>query len=76
MEELARDHPGRDYVCQWQSGRWTPCVPEERAGRIEGPERMCHLLLGYLYGYADPEQEVRNVQERVPLCMSVPVVQE
>jgi hypothetical protein len=37
---------------------------------------MRHLLLGYLGKDADPEQEVRDVQEHVPFRLFVSMVQE
>lgn len=76
MEELAADDPGRDHVRQRQPGGWPAGVPPERTGRVEGTERMRDLLLGDLDGYADAEQAVRDMQEYVPLGVSVPVVQE
>lgn len=76
MEELAPDDPGRDHVRQRQPGGWAVGVPTERAGGAEGAERMRHLLLGDIDGHADAEQAVRDLQEHVPLGVSVPVVQE
>jgi len=37
---------------------------------------MRYLLLGHVGKDADPEQEVRDVQEHVPFRLLVPVVQE
>lgn len=76
MEELAPDHPGRDYVRKRQPRRRSPCVQTKCPGCIEGPERMRNLLLGYLDGHADAEQAVRDLQELVPLCLSLSLVQE
>lgn len=76
MEELASDDPRSDHVCERQPGGWATGVPTERAGRTEGPERMCDLLLGDLDGHADTQQALRDLQEHVPLGVSVPVVQE
>lgn len=55
VEELAPDDTGSDHVRQRQPGRRTASVQTERAGGIEGPERMCDLLLGDLNGHADAE---------------------
>lgn len=76
MEELAPDHPRGDHVRQRQLGRRTAGIPTKRAGGTEGAERMRNLLLGDLDGHADAEQKVRDVQEHVPLGVSIPVVQE
>lgn len=38
MEGLAGHYSGRDHVCQWQSGGWIACIPEERTGCAEGTE--------------------------------------
>ena len=76
MEELAAHDPGSDHVRQWKPGRWADGLPTERAGCSEGPERVCHLLLGHLDRHADTEQAMRDLQEHVPLGLSVPVVQE
>lgn len=37
---------------------------------------MRDLLLGHFDGHANTEQAVRDVQEHLPLGVSVPVVQE
>lgn len=76
MEELAAHNSGSHHVRQWQPGGRFDGIPEERARSTEGPERVCHLLLGNLNGHADTEQTMRNLQEYLPLCVSVPVVQE
>lgn len=76
MEELAGRNPRSDHVRQRQPGRWIDGIPTERPGRAEGPERVCHLLLGDLDGHADAEQTMRDLQEHLPLGMSIPVVQE
>lgn len=76
MEKLAGHNPRSDHVRQRQLGGWTDGIPAERARSAEGPERVCHLLFGNLDGHADAEQTVRDLQEHLPLCVSVPVVQE
>lgn len=76
MEELAGNYTGGNHVCQWQFGGRITGIPEKCAGCIEGTGRMCHLLFCHFDGYADPEQEMCDVQERVPFSLSVPVVQE
>ena len=76
MEELVAHNPRSNHVRQRQLGGWVDGIPAERTGRSEGPERMCHLLLGHLDGHADTEQTVRYLQEHLPLCVSLPVVQE
>ena len=76
MEELVAHDPRSNHVRQRQPGGWADGIPPERTGRSEGPERMCHLLLCYLDGHADTEQTVRYLQEHLPLCVSLQVVQE
>lgn len=76
MEELVAHDPGSHYVRQWQPGGRANGIPEERARSIEGPERVCHLLLGDLNRHADTEQAMRNLQEYFPLRVLVQVVQE
>lgn len=76
MEELAAHHPGSHHVCQWQPGGWIDGIPEERARSTEGPERVRNLLLGDLNRHADTEQTMCDLQEHLPLRVSVPVVQE
>ena len=76
VAQLVADHPRGDHVCQRQPGGWAAGVPEERAGSAQGAERVRDLLLSDFNRHADAEQAVRDVQEHVPLGVSVPVVQE
>lgn len=76
MEGLDDHNPGGDHVRERKPGRRAAGLPEERAGSHEGTERVRDLLLGHLNGHADAEQAVRDVQEHLPLGVSVPVVQE
>jgi len=76
VEELAAHDPRSHHVRQWQPGGWIDGIPTKRARSAEGTERVCNLLLSHLDGHADPQQTVRYLQEHLPLCLSVPVVQE
>ena len=76
MEELAADDTRSHHVRQRQLGGRATGIPQERPGGVEGTERVCNLLLGDLHRHANPEQEMRDVQEHVPLGVPVPVVQE
>lgn len=55
MAELDVDYPRSDNVLERQLGRRPAGVQEERARRVEGTERVRHLLFGHLDRHADPE---------------------
>jgi hypothetical protein len=74
VAKLAIDCSRSDHVLERQLGGRLDGVQEERAGCIEGAERMCYLLFRHLDRHADPEQTVRDLQEHLPFGLSVPVV--